>query len=61
MLLEPIKFFGDAEQLAWLRAKVTEAGSDPATVDTEVAALKAEERQRDEDAKGLALPGLTGL
>ena len=61
VLTEPAKFFGDAKKLAWLRAKVSEARGDPATVDKEAAALEAERQQRDEDAKSLALPGVMGL
>jgi hypothetical protein len=61
VLADPSVVFGNDAKLQWLRAKVLEAGGDPATVDAEVEALRSEKWRRDEDAQSLALPGLTGL
>ena len=60
-LTDPSVVFEDDKKLLWLRAKVTEAGGDPRTVDTEVQALRSEKRKREDDALSLELPGLTGL
>jgi len=59
VLKEPLEeFFGKAEKLEWLRAKVQDAGGDPVTVDETLTSLLDETARLQADAQSLVLPGL---